>query len=74
MTVATQIWQIADTFALKQLREVEKRLAFTNASKVNGLLTLPCQFLKKLLGSNYEEICVVAEGLIPCITSCIDVC
>ena len=48
--------------------KVEKRHTIRhlkNASKGNGFLTLPCQFLKELLGNNYEEICVVAKGLIP---------
>ena len=61
------ILQKPDTFALEHLREVAKRHAlrnFTNASKSNGFLTLPCQLLKELLGS--EDICVVAEDLTPC--------
>lgn len=36
-----------------------------NGNKGNGFLTLPCLFLKELLGNNYEEICVLAKGLIP---------
>ena len=61
------ILQIADTFALEHLREVAKRHAlrnFTNASKGNGFLTLPCQLLKELLGSG--EISVVDDDRSPC--------
>ena len=61
-----KIFQIADVFALENLREAAKHHVlrhFTSASKDDGFLNLSCPLLKELLDS--EELCVVVEDLLP---------
>jgi len=63
----TGIWQLADVFALEDLRKEAKKYAmrhFADVCKKEEFLSLPFRLLTDLLAD--EEICVVIEGLVPC--------
>ena len=62
------IWQLADVFALDELSKEAKKHAlrhFTDVCKKEEFLSLELNLLTDLLAD--EEICVVIEGLIPCV-------
>ena len=61
------VWQLADMFALKELRKAAKRYAlrhFVRVCKLEEFMSLPSGFLTELLAD--EELCVVIDDLIPC--------
>ena len=62
------IWELADVFALEELRKEAKKHAvrhFADVCNKEEFLFLPYNLLTDLLAD--EEICVLIEGLVPCV-------